>query len=111
MKRKRYKPKYAVLCRLIDCEDDWGLFLLSDDGFLIGDASPKVFDTRAEARRAMRRNYRESAESYDAEWSVDGKDHCVRKVLPDEIALDVPIWDGENERDSWIRMRWEIVKL
>lgn len=104
MKIKKYKPKFAVLCRMIDCEDDWGLFLLGDD-------NPEVFDTRGAARKAMRRDYRSVSESYDASWSANGKDPCVRNVLPDEISLDVPIYDAENDRESLIRLRWKVVSL
>ena len=106
MKIKKYKPKFVVLCRMIDCEDDWGLFLLSDDN-----DTPDVFDTRGAARKAMRRDYRSMSEYYDASWSAIGKDPCVRNVLPDEISLDVPIYDAENDIESWIRLRWKVVDL
>lgn len=104
MKIKKYKPKFAVLCRMIDCEDDWGLFLLGDD-------NPKVFDTRGAARKAMRLDYRSVSESYDALWSRHRKDLCIRIVRPDEISLDVPIHDAENDIESWIRLRWKVVEL
>jgi len=104
MKIKKYKSKFAVLCRMIDCEDDWGLFLL-------GATHTDVFDTRGAARKAMKRDYIGTAESYDASWSRDGKDPCKRTVLPDEISLDVPIYDAENDRESWLRLRWKVVEL
>ena len=104
MRKKKYKPKFAVLCRLVDCEDDFGLFLYEGD-------RPMTFDTSGAARVAMKRDYRMFAESYDAKWSVDGKDHCKKIVRPDEILIDVPIWDGENQRESWIHARWKIVSL
>ena len=104
MKIKKYKPKFAVLCRMIDCGEDWGLFLLGDD-------DPKVFDTRGAARKAMKRDYIDTAESYDASWSRGGKDPCKRTVLPDEISLDVPIYDVENDRESWLGLRWKVVEL
>lgn len=69
------------------------------------------FSRIADARKAMKADYESFGESYDAEWSADGKDHCKRKVSKDEISIDVPIWDGENERESWIHARWKIVKL
>ena len=106
MKIKKYKPKFAVLCRMIDCEDDWSLFLLGDFW-----ENPEVFDTRGAARKAMKRDYIDTAESYDALWSRDGKDPCRRTVLPDEISLDVPIYDAENDRESWLRLRWKVVGL
>lgn len=104
MKIKKYKPKFAVLCRLIDCEDDWGLFLLGDD-------DPKVFDTRGAARKAMKRDYIDTAESYDASCSRDGKDPCRRIVRSDEISLDVPIYDAANEMESLDRFRWKVIEL
>ena len=104
MKIKKYKPKFAVLCHMIDCEEDWGLFLLGDD-------DPKVFDTKGAARKAMKRDYIYAADSYDASWSKDGKDPCRRTVLPDEMSLDVPIYDAENGRESWLRLRWKVVGL
>lgn len=104
MKIKKYKPKFAVLCRMIDCEDDWGLFLL-------GDVDPMVFGTKGAARKAMKRDYIDVAESYDASWCKDGKDPCKRTVLPNEISLDVPIYDAENDIESWLRLRWKIVEL
>lgn len=100
----RYKKKYAVLTRLVDCEDDWGIALLAESPL-------KDFSTIKEARSAMKKDYRRFCESYDAEWTCDGKDHCRRMVNKDEISIDVPIWDGENEKDSWIRVRWKIVAL
>ena len=104
MKTNKYKPKFAVLCRMIDCDDDWGLFLLGDD-------STEVFDTRFEARKAMRRGYRSVSESYDASWSANGKDPCERTVLPDEISLDVPIYDAENNMEPWVGLGWKVVEL
>jgi hypothetical protein len=89
---------------MIDCEEDWGLFLLGDD-------NPKVFGTKDAARKAMKSNYIDTAESYGASWSRDGKDPCKRTVLPDEISLDVPIYDAENDRESWLRLRWKVVCL
>lgn len=101
------RPKYAVLCRLVDCEDDWGLWLMGRN-----DSEGHVeFESVAEARKAMKTDYEGMSESYGADWTVDGKDHCVRKVGRDEISLDVPIWDGENDRESWIRARWKVVKI
>ena len=104
MKIKKYKPKFAVLCRMIDCKEDWGLFLLGDD-------NPMVFDTKSAARKAMKRDYMRTAESYGASWRSGCKDPCKRTVLQDEISLDVPIYDAENDIESWIRLRWKIVDL
>ena len=104
MKIKKYKPKFAVLCRMIDCKDDWGLFLL-------GDTHVDVFDTRFEARNAMKRDYFGTSESYDALWSRYGKNPCKRAVLQDDISLDVPIYDAENDRESSLRIRWKVVEL
>jgi hypothetical protein len=104
MKIKKYKPKFAVLCRMIDCDDDWGLFLL-------GDCDPMVFDSKGAARQAMKRDYADVAESYDASWSRDKKDLCRRTVRPDEISLDVPIYDADNDIESWLRLRWRVVSL
>lgn len=101
MKIKKYKPKFAVLCRMVDCEEDWGLFLLDK----------KVFDTKGAARKAMKRDYIDLAESYDASFSRDGKDPCRRIVSPDEISLDVPIYDVKNDMESWLRLRWKVVEL
>ena len=102
----KYKKKYAVMCRLVDCEEDWGLFILNDDF-----SKPLTFSRIADARKAMKADYKSFSESYDAEWSCDGKDHCRRNVGKDEISIDVPIRDAENEKDSWIRARWKIVGL
>lgn len=96
----RYKKKYAVLSRLVDCEEDWGLFVTYKD-----------FATIKEARSSMKKDYRRFCESYDDEWTCDGKDRCRRVVKKDEISIDIPIWDGENAKDSWIRARWKIVAL
>ena len=102
----KYSTKYAVICRLVDCEEDWGLFTLNDDS-----DKPLVFSRIADARRVMKDNYKSFSESYDAEWSCDGKDHCKRNVRKDEISIDVPIYDAENEKDSWIVARWSVVGL
>lgn len=104
------KTKYMVICRLVDCEEDFGLFpLLKDTKEEDGDI--EVFDTVTEARKAMKKDYEYFAESYDAEQSVDGKDHCKRNVGKDTIEIKVPVWDGENDRDSWIVAKWAIVGL
>ena len=108
---RKLKPKFAVLCRLIDCEDDWGVFRLRNGGIDSDEYGDGTFDTAGSARAAMRKDYKNFALSYDAHWSVDGKDHCKRTVLPNEISIDVPIWDGENQKDSWIRARWKIVSI
>jgi len=111
--KMRYKSKYAILCRLVDCEEDWGLFLRGSDSKPqdgpYGD--PVTFDSLREARVFMKADYALFAESYDAEWSANGRDPCRRKESKDEISIDVPIWDGENGRESWIHARWKIVKL
>lgn len=104
MKIKKYKPKFAVLCRMIDGDDDWGLFLL-------GDVDPLVFGTKGAARKAMKRDYIDVAASYDWSWSRDRKDPCRRIVRTDKISLDIPIYDAENDIDSWLRIRWEVVSL
>ena len=108
---KKLKPKFAVLCRLIDCEDDWEVFLLGNGGIGLDVCGKETFDTVGAARAAMKRDYNTFATSYDAHWSVDGKDHCRRAVSKDEISIDVPIWDAENQKDSWIRARWKIVSI
>ena len=100
MKIKKYKPKFAVFCRVIDCQDDLDLM------FLLGDDNPKVFDTRCAARKAMRRDYRMSVY-----LSESGKDTCVVNVLPDEISLDVPIYKSYKGRESIIRVRWKVVSI
>lgn len=104
MKIKKYRPKFAVLCRMVDCEEDWGLFLLGDD-------DPKVFDTKGAARKAMKRDYIALAESYDASLSRDGKDPCRRIVSPDEISLYIPIYDVKNDMESWLMLKWKVVEL
>ena len=103
----KYKKKYAVMCRLVDCEEDWGIFLLCGEQ----DNEPLTFDTLPAARKAMKEDYKFFAESYDAEWTSDGKDHCKRNVGKDEISIDVPIYDAENEKESWIHAKWKIVEL
>ena len=104
------KTKYMVICRLVDCENDFGLFPLCSDERGSRD-EVRVFDTVTEARKAMKADYETFSESYDADMSVDGKDHCKRKVGKDTIEIKVPVWDGENERDSWIVAKWAVVGL
>ena len=109
---RKLKPKFAVLCRLVDCEDDWGVFLLGKDGiFFDMHDDAETFDTEGAARAEMKKDYKYFALSYDAHWSVDGKDHCKRTVSKNEISIDVPIWDVENKKDSWIRAKWKIVSI
>lgn len=109
---RKLKHKFAVLCRLVDCEDDWGVFLLGKSCTGLGMYDfEETFDTKGAARAAMKKDYKNFAEPYDAHWSADGKDHCKRTVLPDEISIDVPIWDAENQKDSWIRARWKVVEI
>ena len=104
------KKKYMVICRLVNCEVEFGLFPLLKD-MKEEDRDIAVFDTVTEARKAMKKDYEDFAETYDAEQSVDGKDHCKRKIGKDIIEIKVPIWDGENDRDSWSVAKWAVVGL
>lgn len=100
------KKMYMVLCRLVDGEEDFGLFPLCGDN-----DKPMEFSRVADARKAMKKDYERFAEDYDAAWTIDGTDHCKRSVGANAITIDVPVWDGENGRDSWIRAKWKIVSL
>lgn len=106
----KYKPMYGILCRLVDCEEDFGLFMFRGDGKYAKELS---FGRMSDAKKAMWEDVRKFSESYGAEWTVDGKDHCRRTIKDGGkfVSIDVPIWDGENQRDSWIHARWKIVKL
>ena len=103
----KYKKKYAVIRHLVDCEEDWGVTPLCGEQ----DNEPLSFDTPSAARKAMKEEYEEFNVTCDAVYSGDGKDHCKRNVGKDEISIDVPMYDAENDRDSWIRVRWKVVGL
>lgn len=104
---KNIPRRYAVLCRLVDCQEDWGLSLLTP----YDSTSPKTFNTKALARTEMKKDYGRLCESYSAEWSANEKDPCFRKVEKDEIYLRIPIWDGEKGEESYIHAKWKIVEL
>lgn len=105
MKKKtppKMKDKFAVVCHCVDCEDET-TFLLS---------GAECCKTITEARKLMKEDFGLMREEYSPVWSADGKtDPCTLKKDKDEIWFDVPIWDGENEKDSWIRCHWKIVKI
>lgn len=107
---RKLKHKFVVLCRIVDWEDD-DVFLLGNGGIDFNAYDKETFDTAGAARAAMKKDYNAFAATYDAHWSVDGKDHRKRTVLPNEISIDVPIWDAENQKDSWIRAMWKIVSI
>jgi len=98
-----------IICRLVDCEEDWGLFPFVDKDTV----DPVVFDKLMDARRAMCADCKSFESSYDVSWSADGKNHCKKTVSEDglEISVSIPIWDGENQRDSWIHAKWKVVSL
>lgn len=104
----RCKTKYMVICRLVDCENDFGIFPLCDDST---EPKPREFDRVSDARKAMRRDYVNLMDALDVDWSEKSKKHCKRFVEKNFISIDVPIWDGENQKDSWVRARWTIVSL
>lgn len=99
----KMKSAYAVLCHRIDCGDE-SVFLLEDGG---EDSWPSV----AKARKAMKKDYETMCDEYSPDWSADGKDPCNHAVTKDEIFMQVPIWDGEKEKDSWILCHWKIVQI
>ena len=102
MKPPKTKPAYAVLCHRIDCEDE--------DTFLLENA--EACKTVTEARKAMRDDFKYMREEWSPEWSADGKtDPCFTRKEKDEIWFDIPVWDGENEKDSWIHCHWKVVKV
>ena len=106
------KKKYMIICRLVDCEEDFGLFPLLKD-MKKGDGDIAVFDRIADARKAMWADCKSFEEPYDVVWSADKKNHCKKTIRDDgrEISISVPIYDGENERESWIHAKWKIVEL
>lgn len=101
-KPPKMKNVFTVLCHRIDCEDE--------DTFVLEGA--ECCKTISEARKLMKADFNYMREVYSPEWSADGKiDPCTTRKEKDEIWFDVPIWDGENEKDSWIHCHWKVVKF
>ena len=99
-KPPKMKNVYTVLCHIIDCEDE-NTFVLE---------GAERCKNISEARRLMREDFNDMRMAYSPCWSADGKtDPCTTMKEKDEIRFDVPIWDGENEKDSWIHCHWKVV--
>ena len=102
--KKKNSPKmknvYTVLCHRIDCEDE-ATFILE---------GAECCKTATEARKLMREDFNIMRDDYSPEWSADGKtDPCTVRKDKDEIWFDVPICDGEKQKDSWIHCHWKVV--
>ena len=96
------KESYMVVCHRIDCGDE-GTFVLEGAENL-----PSI----VEARKIMQEDVEETCDYYDVDWSENGKTNsCTKKVAEDEIWLDVPIYNADEDREDWIRCHWKIVKI
>jgi len=96
------KPSYAVVCHRIDCGDET-TFMLEDNG-------KDWWSDIKDARKAMRADYNIMCDEWSADWSVDGKEHCIKRTSRDEIFMDIPC-ANENGDEDWIRCHWKIVKM
>jgi len=102
---KKMPKRYAVLCHRIDCGDETVFQLENEHGV-------DWWDTKSEARRAMKADFRLMEEDYSPEWSADGKtDPCIRAIGNDEIRLIIPIWNAELEKEDTIQCHWQIVEI
>ena len=97
------KPSYVVLCHRIDCGDEITFTLEGEDG-------KDTWDNIKDARKAMREDYAVMCDDWSAEWTVDRKEHCIKRTSTDEIFMDIPCANEDGEED-WIRCHWKIVKM
>lgn len=97
--------RYIVLAKRNDC-GDFAVFQVQDA------RGWDFWKTEAEARAVMKADYGIMLAEYPFDWMTKaGKRRRKHRIRRSSAEFSVPIWDGERQRDSWLKCKWKIVKI
>ena len=94
---------FVVLAKRDDC-GDVDVFPVEKDGKDFW----KTFD---EARAVMKDDYKKMSEDWTPDWSRSGRDLRKRRISRTSASFQVPVWDGERQRNGSITCKWRIVEI
>ena len=93
----------VVLANRDDC-GDVEVFQVEKDG-------KDFWETFAEARAVMKDDSETISEDWTPDWSRSGRDLRKRGISRTSARFQVPVWDGERQRNGSITCKWRIVEI
>ena len=69
------------------------------------------WNTLDEARAVMKEEYETMSRVWTPDWSRSGRDLRKRRISRTSARFQVPVWDGERQRNGSITCKWRIVEI